>query len=1263
MKILAIRGKNLASLAGEFEVDFQQEPLASSGLFAISGPTGAGKSTLLDALCLALYDDTPRLLKAGGKGVGLPDVLDKTISPQDTRTLLRRGAVEGYAEVDFLGNDGGGYRARWSVRRAGGKALGALQKTSMTLKRLPDLQPIGGTNSEVKGEIVRRIGLSFEQFTRAVLLAQNEFSAFLKADDNERGELLETLTGTGIYSDISKRAFDRAKREQASLARLNERLADQKPLPAEARTQLEQDSKQAGQALAMLDARKTLLDEHLRWHEALAEARRREQQAHEAWQRQLALQQEAAVRRGDFARVEAVQGARPLLVEAERLARDSAQTRQAIIAAEAGLARAAQARSAADAALATAQQAVHAAEQAQLAAAPALDQAKALDAGIDAILPGHRQAEQAQAEAQRAASAAQQAVLDKEGEQAKAVAAQQAGEAWLVRHARWQPLAEAWPRWDTLLGQAAQTATQLSALERALAGAQREEAGQTEAAAKAATALIGADAALAEAEKRRAEANLRLAAFDTATLPRRKADAESRRGQLVGGEQRWRELAGQFARRQALAARAVEIKSAAEQAEAALAQAGAQLPAADAALAQAERSQKRAEAACAESVETLRSALEAGEPCPVCGSPEHPYPRENPQLRAMLESLRAEVARCRQQLQALLQQQATQQVLLTGSRSQGAAIVQELQALAAAIDVGVEDWRAHPIAAELGEISTLADAEPGDWFAAQHRQVQAQLAAIATEEAAWRGAVQAREGAQAACDGALRQQGALKAAAAAAQTALLQAQATQRSTIEKRDETAERLRHCLDELNPAFPGADGDDDWKEHWRSAPERFHAERQADAGRWQAQCNAREQRQILIGQLALEAKALADALAKAGAEALRSGGALAASVATLKTMQAARQNLFDGRALREVEAGHLRVIDAAKAGLAEATQSANGTKEALARSGEALDQAKARLAGLAVDSDAAAARLDGWLGHYNAQADARPLDREALQALLAHGADWIGAERAQLQAIDAALQQAATVLRERSAQRQAHEARRPPPLAGPAGELLIEPVDEVQAMSDALQALAAERRDAQAQLSAWQVAIAQDEARRRQSADLLAEIARQEAVWRCWGQLNELIGSADGKKFRNYAQQFTLDLLLGYANRHLAELSRRYRLQRIGDTLALMVVDRDMGDEPRSVHSLSGGESFLVSLALALGLASLSSNRVRVESLFIDEGFGSLDADTLRVAMDALDGLQSLGRKVGVISHVQEMTERIATRITVRRSAGGSSCVGVG
>ena len=201
MKILRIGGKNLASLAGEFEVDFESEPLASSGLFAISGPTGAGKSTLLDALCLALYDATPRLLKARS-GNQVPDVGADTVQAHDRRTLLRRGAAEGYAEVDFIGNDGIAYRARWSVRRSYNKATGALQGVNMSLHKLPELAPLGNTKTETLLEIEKRIGLSFEQFTRSVLLAQNEFSAFLRTDDNERGELLETLTGSAVYSEI-----------------------------------------------------------------------------------------------------------------------------------------------------------------------------------------------------------------------------------------------------------------------------------------------------------------------------------------------------------------------------------------------------------------------------------------------------------------------------------------------------------------------------------------------------------------------------------------------------------------------------------------------------------------------------------------------------------------------------------------------------------------------------------------------------------------------------------------------------------------------------------------------------------------------------------------------------------------------------------------------------------------------------------------------------------------------------------------------------
>lgn len=183
-----------------------------------------------------------------------------------------------------------------------------------------------------------------------------------------------------------------------------------------------------------------------------------------------------------------------------------------------------------------------------------------------------------------------------------------------------------------------------------------------------------------------------------------------------------------------------------------------------------------------------------------------------------------------------------------------------------------------------------------------------------------------------------------------------------------------------------------------------------------------------------------------------------------------------------------------------------------------------------------------------------------------------------------------------------------------------------------------------------------------RQKQNQELLEtkgkELAIKQDEAERWGKLNKLIGSADGAKFKVIAQSYTLNLLLRHANKHLAYLSKRYKLQQVPDTLALQVIDCDMCDEVRTVYSLSGGESFLISLALALGLSSLSSNNLKVESLFIDEGFGSLDADSLRTAMEALEQLQMQGRKIGVISHVQEMSERIAVQVRLYKSVNGKS-----
>ena len=207
MKILAVRGENISSLQSFFEVDFSKEPLASAGVFAISGPTGAGKSTLLDAICLALYQTTPRLSVAPSKDVAVPDADNKEISVSDPRNLLRRGATSGWCEVDYVGVDRNQYRARWSVKRAYNSTKGKLQSPQVQLSVLPDNAIRADSAKEVGQEILRTVGLTYAEFTRSVLLAQNEFTSFLRATDNERAVILEKLTGVDVFTKIGVYVF------------------------------------------------------------------------------------------------------------------------------------------------------------------------------------------------------------------------------------------------------------------------------------------------------------------------------------------------------------------------------------------------------------------------------------------------------------------------------------------------------------------------------------------------------------------------------------------------------------------------------------------------------------------------------------------------------------------------------------------------------------------------------------------------------------------------------------------------------------------------------------------------------------------------------------------------------------------------------------------------------------------------------------------------------------------------------------------------
>ena len=210
MKFQKLTIKNIASIENA-EINFDAEPLSNSGIFLITGKTGSGKSTILDCICLALYGITPRLKNTNIQGVTID--LDKEVSVNDPRVLMRRNTSESYVCLTFIGNDENSYQAEWSCRRANGKIDGKLQDKKRCLTNLTKNFTYSKLD-EIVPEIKRIIGLDFEQFLRTVMLSQGEFTRFLNSKDNEKAEILEKLTGVDIYSRIGKKIYEIAKEKK-----------------------------------------------------------------------------------------------------------------------------------------------------------------------------------------------------------------------------------------------------------------------------------------------------------------------------------------------------------------------------------------------------------------------------------------------------------------------------------------------------------------------------------------------------------------------------------------------------------------------------------------------------------------------------------------------------------------------------------------------------------------------------------------------------------------------------------------------------------------------------------------------------------------------------------------------------------------------------------------------------------------------------------------------------------------------------------------
>ena len=242
-----------------------------------------------------------------------------------------------------------------------------------------------------------------------------------------------------------------------------------------------------------------------------------------------------------------------------------------------------------------------------------------------------------------------------------------------------------------------------------------------------------------------------------------------------------------------------------------------------------------------------------------------------------------------------------------------------------------------------------------------------------------------------------------------------------------------------------------------------------------------------------------------------------------------------------------------------------------------------------------------------------------------------------------LQTAISQAEALLAQAKAQREQLEAN----------PLSTATLPELQQQAEALQK---QYQATSEQLGQLRQQLHQQQTLAQTQQSLYQALQAAQAEYADWQKLNQLIGSADGAKYRKYAQGLTLAQLIVLANRQLQQLHSRYQLCRKPEAeLELLVVDSWQADSRRDIKTLSGGESFLVSLALALALSDLVSHKTSIESLFLDEGFGTLDPETLETALTALDSLQSRGKMIGIISHVEALKERIPLQIKVIKQAG--------
>ncbi|WP_136678843.1 AAA family ATPase [Neptunomonas sp. XY-337] len=1217
MKILSLRFKNLNSLKGEWKINFAAAPFVDSGLFAITGPTGAGKTTILDAICLALYHRTPRI-----------DTISKT-----SNQLMTRGTAESLAEVVFEIKQQR-YRAFWSQRRSRDRADGNLQEAKVELAKLAGEQAEEGeilaSQVKRKNELIESIsGLDFARFTKSMLLSQGQFAAFLNASANERAELLEELTGTEIYSLISEKVHQTHSETKNQLAQLNAQLDAVELLSVEQRAELEASLTALHEREESLKQTVTQLEAHQHWWTEQQKLAARAQEAQANLIKAQEQSQQANTTRQRLALAKQAEPLRDAFNTHQKADSELHQAQQQAQMLNTQLAACDQQHQNMQTQLQQVSDAVNQ-QQAEQQKTEQLIQEKVLPLDHQFNHLANLQEEQGASVAELQDSANQSAlkaaeitqqVVKKRGELQQLETAQEA-------LAYCEALQAKLPKAQTLVERSQDRKQLLSNINNNLNGLSKAVEHHNEELKQVTAGVKTAEENQQSLRQSHNDLNTQLTTLlANKTLAQWEADYQvlverhALLGALPDTQQRYLQQVTEQHNNQVSH---VALQNEREHNEAELEALRKQFKESRDHLRDLDKllQQERHIA----SLEAERRNLQPDTACPLCGSTEHP----------LVEQYQALDTDSTQQRRDAMQQQCdaihAQSQPLTAKREalqeRSKHLAEQQNRISQEIATLEQTWQASMV--QLDEVLAITDtaalAQALEAASTARQTQRQQIEQIRSLNMQLHAANTELTSATAVLNQLHADYKLLSGKLAQSQQQLTDEQAQQAQVTRELTELDTALHELLGEIAPSLEPI-------ETWLAA--------QVEAcERWQQNGQKITTLQGEIDLLVRDEQHAKVREKELNASLDKAQSLLQSTHSEITKNREQRQQLFSDDSVEQVRErlqAALQTVEIQKKQIQEQANELNAQRASI------QGKVSAKAEQIALLSESATEAAEVW---QRLLAQSPFADDQAFQAALLDHTERDQLE-SKLKQLSDSLQIAQDRLAQVTADTQQHEA------TGHANQYAE---TEQAAVAQALAEHEVQMRELLLQIGQLDRQLSDDRSRREKQHTLLASrdaLAKEEDLL---SHLNGMIGSSKGDKFRRFAQGLTLDHLVYLANKRLQRLHARYQLERReGDSLELRVVDTWQADAVRDTRTLSGGESFLVSLALALALSDLVSQKTRIDSLFLDEGFGTLDAETLDTALDALDNLNASGKMVGVISHVDAMKERIPTQIEVTKMSG--------